>query len=1006
MTSTPARGADPDRGAPGRPLRALSVTPALLILLLGGLLLRLAIAYVLFPSSGFSSDIGTYVSWALTLADHGASGFYANVSFIDYPPGYLLILWPIGVLGQALAPMAGGDPSAAVQSLIKLPPIFLDLAVAFVLYRLVKGWAAPRGWRRAESMALAAAAIYLFNPVTWYDSALWGQTDAAGALVMLIGVAALIRGNAEGAAAMAVVAAMIKPQYGIVMIPMVLVVLLRRHLVNVGSAPSHRPLLRGRIGTWLTDNQGPIRLVTSFVLAWATFFAIALPFAMGPIEYLKVVFGSVGGYSYLSVNAYNPWALLGAGGTQPLAESGSWSSDIVAFLGPIPAVVIGAVLLTAGFALTLARVVVRPTRSTILVGIVVLSAAFFVLPTRVHERYLFPVFAFLPILAVFSRRWRLATLAFAIGSFMNLHAILTYNTPGLKYGTPNVQNLVLGDLFRTFPFVAASVLLQTAAFAFAVWQLRPSAVDEELEALDQLDDVDEAAELQPGAGASAGPEGGWDSAPGRGERAATLQPSFAAAGAGGPTATLMVPGAAADPGAAGAPAGWVDPVEGGWSGRTGVTAWINARLGTLHPARRDRSVELISERFGRWDRLDLLVVVILTVGSFTLRAFNLAQPYDMYFDEVYHARTGIEFLQDWRYGIVHDIYEFTHPHLAKYAMAYGIEAFGDNAVTGTSTLPQSVVDAVIEPRWSPDAAPDERDGDRMYVLDGSHVGVYDLATRAQITQIPLPQPATALGLDTGTHVLYVAAGNAISELDTTALDALRTNAATTIPPPASFATLTGITGTVRQLTVADASLIARTDGGWLAAVDLADGTQTGSGEVKGAVDALGVKATDQLVADQTGVTDPASEATIVANDLADSVSRIRPLLTGTDTRVSITGYLSETDRKALNKDLSDGSLPGITIASGPVVAVSSTSGVTFLDAVGLALSSRRAMAGAEGMAFVDHDLDAPTLYIATQGRERAAPPDHRHPGSGAGHRHVHPYAGPHSLRGLERVRRT
>ena len=32
---------------------ALSVTPALIILLLGGLALRLAIAYVFFPHSGF-----------------------------------------------------------------------------------------------------------------------------------------------------------------------------------------------------------------------------------------------------------------------------------------------------------------------------------------------------------------------------------------------------------------------------------------------------------------------------------------------------------------------------------------------------------------------------------------------------------------------------------------------------------------------------------------------------------------------------------------------------------------------------------------------------------------------------------------------------------------------------------------------------------------------------------------------------------------------------------------
>ena len=57
-----------------------------------------------------------------------------------------------------------------------------------------------------------------------------------------------------------------------------------------------------------------------------------------------------------------------------------------------------------------------------------------------------------------------------------------------------------------------------------------------------------------------------------------------------------------------------------------------------------------------------------------LRTFRLSEPYPMHFDEVYHARTATEFLQDWRYGIPHDIYEYTHPHLAKYAMAAGLVA--------------------------------------------------------------------------------------------------------------------------------------------------------------------------------------------------------------------------------------------------------------------------------------------------------------------------------------------
>ena len=90
-------------------------------------------------------------------------------------------------------------------------------------------------------------------------------------------------------------------------------------------------------------------------------------------------------------------------------------------------------------------------------------------------------------------------------------------------------------------------------------------------------------------------------------------------------------------------------------------------------ARTARRASTASAR-GRLDRLDLFLLVVLVVGALVLRTYRLAEPARMHFDEVYHARTATEFLQYWRYGISHDIYEWTHPHLAKYAMAGGIVA--------------------------------------------------------------------------------------------------------------------------------------------------------------------------------------------------------------------------------------------------------------------------------------------------------------------------------------------
>ena len=160
--------------------------------LFAGLALRLLIAYVIFPGSGFESDLSSYASWAQSMAAYGPGGFYENAGFADYPPAYLYVLWLVGSLSGA---------AVSATELIKLPPILLDIAVSYVIYRLVRGWTWPG--LRSEALALAAAALYVFNPVSFYDSALWGQTDAAGALVVLLGLAALIRGNSEGAAAFA-----------------------------------------------------------------------------------------------------------------------------------------------------------------------------------------------------------------------------------------------------------------------------------------------------------------------------------------------------------------------------------------------------------------------------------------------------------------------------------------------------------------------------------------------------------------------------------------------------------------------------------------------------------------------------------------------------------------------------------------------------------------------------------------------------------------------------------
>jgi dolichyl-phosphate-mannose-protein mannosyltransferase len=449
-----------------------SASTSTLFLVLGiGLALRLLLAYALLPNSGLISDLNLYADWAITMANVGPSDFYAKIGFSDYPPGYLYVLWLIGEIGKVIAFSTNVDVVTATTSLLKLPPILLDVCAAFMLYHIVRNWSADHS--NDGRRALFASAIYLFNPVTWYDSAIWGQTDAAGACLMLLGFIALIRWPSEAAAAIAVLASLVKPQFGVVLVPIICIVLVKRHLITHRTSPTSASTGPKS----LFANNGPVRLLSSAIVATALFYSLAAPFGLGFHSFLARMSDTAQGYPILSVNAYNPWALIGSGDTAPLAFYSSnvlgfpatWSRDDIALFGPITGVMIGTTLLILGFLIGTVRLLWRADRWSIALVGAYLSMCFFMLPTRVHERYLFSAFAFMPLLAALDRKWLWATGILALGSFINLHGILTIKV----HGSPNILSLPFAEFCHSTAGVIVSITLSTAAFCFALWALLP-----------------------------------------------------------------------------------------------------------------------------------------------------------------------------------------------------------------------------------------------------------------------------------------------------------------------------------------------------------------------------------------------------------------------------------------------------------------------------------------------------------------------------------------------------
>lgn len=122
------------------------------ILLFIGLVLRIILG-VSIP--GYEVDINCFASWSMRMADVGPSGFYSPDYFCDYPPGAMLLLWPVGFI---LTLIGYGHPYSLL--VLKTLPILCDLAGRYCSINL------PKSMPMGRSAVLPLLSIYLI-PLYW-----------------------------------------------------------------------------------------------------------------------------------------------------------------------------------------------------------------------------------------------------------------------------------------------------------------------------------------------------------------------------------------------------------------------------------------------------------------------------------------------------------------------------------------------------------------------------------------------------------------------------------------------------------------------------------------------------------------------------------------------------------------------------------------------------------------------------------------------------------------------
>ncbi|WP_055106494.1 phospholipid carrier-dependent glycosyltransferase [Paenibacillus ihumii] len=362
--------------------------------MLAALLLRIWMGYAV---RGFETDMNTFMSWASRAVEQGLGEFYSEGIFADYPPGYIYILYVLGLIRQWL----GLDySSAGAMLLFKLPSILADLAAGCLLYRAGRGKFGDRaGW--------ALAVMYLFNPAVLINSAGWGQADAFYTFFLIGSLMALSERRLERSAVWLAIAVLIKPQT-FIFAPVWLLALLYYR-------------------SWK-------RIAVSVLLGAGVAALLALPFfwnAGGLPALIDLYKTTLASYPYASVNAFNLYTLFGHNWV-PLDER--WLLLPFRVWGML--FIVSAVAYAVYISLRRRGQDLSKTFFIALALIVIV----FVAGTKMHERYMFPALLLCLFCFIQSRDRRLLFLylGFSLTQYVNVAYVLGHLNLGTSPGNDGI----------------------------------------------------------------------------------------------------------------------------------------------------------------------------------------------------------------------------------------------------------------------------------------------------------------------------------------------------------------------------------------------------------------------------------------------------------------------------------------------------------------------------------------------------------------------------------------
>ena len=323
-------------------------TDIFLAVVIFGVFLRFAIGVGYYNPQ----DTLWYKTWVLALND-GVFDIYARADTInlDYPPIYLFFLSILGIFYNIFGESVHNYTDMFVM---KFFPTVGDVLCAAALYLIFK--------KTSPKTGLIAAALWMFNPTTIFNSSFWGQTDGIMCLLLLLSFVALERDKPILASVLFAVCGMTKFQC-LFFTPVFLMELFVKFRVS--------------------------KFLKGILAAAITVAAVFLPFMIGsknPLLFLDVYLKGQGTYPYCTLNAFNFYGIL----------SLNWVEDSIGFPS---AHILSMWLVVVLIVLLILAYLFARRRSVWVLGFLFMNTLFMFM-TRMHERYQFVVLIFILMAAV------------------------------------------------------------------------------------------------------------------------------------------------------------------------------------------------------------------------------------------------------------------------------------------------------------------------------------------------------------------------------------------------------------------------------------------------------------------------------------------------------------------------------------------------------------------------------------------------------------------------------